>query len=213
MSEIGRAYLIEIGCKSRWWSRCRHICSKSGLLEFVNLICLREVSVNGMVNLGMNVEREGWKKYICERIQESGRRAWKDGFNDTEREKEYVRMKQSPRNESFTDGSAGARVRLMVRRRCLPVRGSERMTWNYDDCRCGCGLVETEMHVLFECTLYEEERERWRGAVRYLKDGMDEYELIKGYHVRSDEIEKETMRYMRVMWNSRQRHERMRDFE
>ena len=29
---------------------------------------------------------------------------------------------------------------------------------------------------------------------------------IKGYHVRSDELEKETMRYMRVMWNSRQRH-------
>ena len=56
---------------------------------------MREVSVNGMVNLGMNVEREGWKKYICERIQESGRRAWKDGFNDTEREKEYVQMKES----------------------------------------------------------------------------------------------------------------------
>ena len=54
VSEIGRACLI--GCKSRWWSRCRHICSKSGLLELVNLICLREVSVNGMVNLGMNVE-------------------------------------------------------------------------------------------------------------------------------------------------------------
>ena len=87
----------------------------------------------------------------------------------------------------------------MVRGGCLPVRGSERMTWKYDDCRCGCGLVETEMHVLFECTLYEEERERWRGAVGYLKDGMDEYELIKGYHVRSDEIEKETMKYMRVM--------------
>ena len=30
---------------------------------------------------------------ICERIQESGRRAWKYGFNDTEKEKEYVRMK------------------------------------------------------------------------------------------------------------------------
>ena len=59
VSEIGRACLIEIGCNSRWWSRCRHICSKSGLLDLVNLICLREVSVNGMVNLGMNVEREG----------------------------------------------------------------------------------------------------------------------------------------------------------
>ena len=213
VSEIGRACLIEIGCKSRWWSRCRHICNKSGLLEFVNLICLREVSVNGIVNLGMNVEREGWKKYICERIHESGRRAWKDGFNDTEREKEYVRMKESQRNESFADGSVGARVRLMVRGGYLHLRGSERMTWKYDDCRCGYGLVETEMHVLFECTLYEEERERWRGTVGYLKDGMDEYELIKWYHVRSDEIEKETMRYMRVMWNSRQRHKRMRDSE
>ena len=30
-------------------------------------------------------------------------------------------MKESPRNESFADGSVGARVRLMVRRGCLPV--------------------------------------------------------------------------------------------
>ena len=58
------------------------------------------------------------------------------------------------------------------------------------------GLVETEKHVLFECTLYGEERGRWRGAVRDLKDGMEEYEMIKGYHVRSEKIEKETMRYL-----------------
>ena len=70
----------------------------------------------------------------------------------------YVQMKESPRNESFADGSVGARVRLMVRGGCLPVRGSERMTWKY--------------------------------AVGYMKDGMNEYKLIKGYHVRSDEIEK-----------------------
>ena len=107
------------------------------------------MNVNGMVNLGINVDGAGWKKYICERIQECGSRAWKDGFNDIERENEYVRMKESPRNESFADGSVGARVRLMVRGGCLPVIGSERITWKYDDCRCGCGLVETEMHVLF----------------------------------------------------------------
>ena len=67
----------------------------------------------------------------------------------------------------------------MVRGGCLPVRRSDRMTWK-------CGLVETEKHVLFECTLYREERGRWRGAVRDLKDGMEEYEMIKGYYVRSE---------------------------
>ena len=121
----------------------------------------------------------------------------------TQKGRKSMSNERKSKNES-------TRVRLMVRGGCLPVRGSEWMTSKYDDCWCGCGLVETEMHVLFECTLYEEERERWRGAVGYLKDGMDEYELIKGYDVRSDEIEKETMRYIRVMWNSRQRHERMR---
>ena len=85
------------------------------------------------------------------------------------------------------------------------------MAWKYDDCRCRCGLVETEMHMLFECTSYGEERERWKGVVGDLKDGMDEYKIIKGYHVRSDEKNEKTMRYMRVMWNSRQRHDRMRD--
>ena len=30
---------------------------------------------------------------------------------------------------------------------------------------------------------------KW-GSVGYLKDGIDEYEIIKGYHVRSDQIEK-----------------------
>ena len=60
--EIGRAGLIELGCKSRWWVRCRQICSKFGLFKLVNLIWLREVSLYGMVKLGMNVNGEFWKK-------------------------------------------------------------------------------------------------------------------------------------------------------
>ena len=68
----------------------------------------------------------------------------------------------------------------MVRDRCLPVRGGERLACKYDACRCGYGHVGTEIHVLFECTLYRAERERWRGAVGDLKDCMDEYEIIKG---------------------------------
>ena len=80
----------------------------------------------------------------------------KNGFNDTEREKEYVQMKECPRNENFIDGKVGAGVRLMGG--CLPVGGSDRMTCNYDDNKCRCGLVGTEKHVVFECTSYGEER-------------------------------------------------------
>ena len=72
-------------------------------------------------------------------------------FNDTEREKQYVEMKRCPRNERFADGSGAARVRLMVRGGYLPARGSERMTWKYDDDWCGskqknmCCLNATDM--------------------------------------------------------------------
>ena len=68
-----------------------------------------------------------------------------------------MKMKRCPRNESFADGSVGVRVRLMVRGGCLPVRGSERMAWKYDDDCCGCGQVKTEEHVLFEYNQYGEE--------------------------------------------------------
>ena len=154
MSEIGRACLIETGCKSRWWGRCRYICTKFGLMELVNLILLRDVSVNGMVSIGMKMDRKVWKKYICEKIQEVGRQSCKKRFNDTEREKEYEEMKRCPRNESFADGRVGARVRLMVRGGCLPVRRSEMMAWKYDDIVVGA----------------------FKSIQR--KDGMYEYEVI-----------------------------------
>ena len=45
-------------------------------------------------------------------MREYRREALKNGFNETEMGKEYVQMKICPRNESFTDGSVGVRVRL-----------------------------------------------------------------------------------------------------
>ena len=83
MSEIEGACLIELGCKSRRWSRCSHICSKFGLFELVNLIWLREVSLNGIVKLGMKVNGEFWKMHICSKIREVGKQVWKNDFNDT----------------------------------------------------------------------------------------------------------------------------------
>ena len=45
-------------------------------------------------------------------------------------------MEECPTNESFADGNVGAGVRLMARGGCLPVRGSERMTWKYEVDKC-----------------------------------------------------------------------------
>ena len=53
-----------------------------------------------MVKLGMKVNGKFWKKHICSRIREVGKQVWNNRFNDTEREKEYVQMKECPRNES-----------------------------------------------------------------------------------------------------------------
>ena len=121
-----------------------------------------------------------------------------------------MEIKRCPMKESFADGSVGARIRG-VRGGCLPVRGSERMAWKYDDDCCVCGQVETEEHVLFECNRYRDERVRWRRVIK-MKDDRHEYDVIKGYKLESDEIEKEIMQCLRVMCNNRQRHERVREY-
>ena len=46
--------------------------------------------------------------------------------------------------------------------------------------------------MLFGCNRYGEERVRWRGVIKR-KDGMPEYDVIKGYKLENAEIEKYTM--------------------
>ena len=59
---------IKMVCKMQ-----AYMYAKFGLMEFVNHILWRYMSVNGMVSIGMKMDRKVWKKYICERIQEVGR--------------------------------------------------------------------------------------------------------------------------------------------
>ena len=54
---------------------------------------------------------------------------------------------------------------------------------NYNSDKCGAfGSAGPTVPAYVKCTLYGEGR--WRGAIRDLKDGMEEYEIIKGYRVR-----------------------------
>ena len=62
---------------------------------------------------------------------------------------------------------------------------------NYNRDKCGAfGSAGPTVPVYVECTLYGEERGRWRGVIRDLKDGMEEYEIIKGYRVRTEKERK-----------------------
>ena len=96
VSDIRRACLIEVGYKSRWWARCNHVCDKSGLWELVTLLWLRNFNKEGMAMLGMKYDRNVWKKTFVARIQEYGRRRWRNGFCKNEREQQYVHMKSQP---------------------------------------------------------------------------------------------------------------------
>ena len=82
--DIGRACLMKVGYKSRWWARCNHVFDKFGLWELVNLQWLRNINKEGMAMLAMNYDRNVWKKTFVSRIQEYGRRQWKNGFGVNE---------------------------------------------------------------------------------------------------------------------------------
>ena len=194
---------MEIGYKSRWRTTCTHLCKKFGLLELVNLLWLRNISKEEMAILGMEYDSNVWNKIIVDRIKEYGRRWWINDFGINEIEQEYIHVNIQP------NGSVGARGRLMARRGCLPVRGSNGIKWKYDDDLCMCGTKETELHVLFECKCYDQMR-RWMRAW----DGLDEKErslnVIKGYVEANEDMERETLRYLGEVWTERQRNERNR---
>ena len=81
----------------------------------------------------MQYDRNVWKKTFVARIEEYGRRTWRNAFGINEKEQQYVHMKSQPKNEIYANESVGTRVSLMVKGGCLPVRGSKGMEWKYDD--------------------------------------------------------------------------------
>ena len=82
-------------------------------------------------------------------------RDWKKG-SESESGKEYVNKKEVPEVVKYADGSLGARVRILCRGGCLPVRASECMRWKSEwKEECGCGSRETMEHVLLECDRYK----------------------------------------------------------
>ena len=126
------------------------------------------------------------------RIQEYGRRQWRNGFGVNEREQQYVHMKRNMQMALWV----GARVRLMVRGGCLPVRGSKGMDWKYDDDLCVCGTNETEIHVLLACKCYDLVRRRWTRTCDVLKEKEITIDVKKRYVEGNNDVENETMTHL-----------------
>ena len=152
-----------------------------------------------------------WKKTLVARIQEDGRRQWRNGFGIHEREQQYVHMKSQQKKKRNMQMAVWERVRLMVRGGCLPVRckNSNGMEWKYDDDLCVCVTKETEIHVLLECKCYDMVRRRWLRTCDVL-EGKERMDVIKGYVEVNNDVENETLKYLGEVWTERQRNDRNR---
>ena len=111
---------------------------------------IKSINKEGMAMLGMKYDRNMWKKTFEARIHEYGRRRWRNGFGINDREQQYVHMESQQKNEKYANGSMGARVRLLVRGGCLPVRGFKGMEWKYYDDLYVWRTQETEIYVFFK---------------------------------------------------------------
>lgn len=207
VAEVGRASLMELGRRSKWWRETREMAEKSGMEDLSNLIALRRASKRGMVDLGIEdrAKQELSKKNVRRRVEEMGRKAWEDTMRQTERTRRYAREKREMRMERYADGSEGAGVRAMVRGDSLLVRMSPNVEWKYKEHerKCVCGEDETERHVLFECEQYEEYRTEWRRKWREEKGGLDMMEGVAGFVEMSRELERETLTSVGRIWKKR----------
>ena len=79
-------------------------------------------------------------------------------------------------NEKYANGSVGARVRLIVRGGCLPVKELK-----YADNICECGTKETEMKVFVESNHYDQMRRRWIKTMNRLDEKERKMDVVKGY--------------------------------
>ena len=98
----------------------------------------------------------------------------------------------------------------MVRGGCLPVRGSKGMAWKYDDDLSVYGTKETGIHVLFERKCYDLVRKIWMRTWDVLDENERTMVIINGYMEVNNDVENETMKYLREVWTNSQRIERNR---
>ena len=161
--------------------------------------------------IGLGGGKREWRVKTKKMVEESGRKRWINRLKEKEVSNEYAKWKKVPGQESYADGSSGAKVRMLLRGGCLPVRSNERMNWKYEDKKCVCGEIETVEHVMQECDRYQNVRNGLKndqGNIRVLD--MNE---MKGYTKTSKEEDERCLACMGNIWRKRETNERLRALE
>ena len=209
MSEIGRASILEIGFKSKWWKRVKFLCKKFMFNDFVNVLCIRLLSVEGLERLQLNTNPIFWKSLIQTQVKRIGKEMWISELRKNDRTREYADWKKEPIADVYVNGSAGAKVRMLTRCGYLPVRNNTMLDWRMEVHTCTCGEIETEDHVLFECDLYSMERIEWLKL--WENEGKpNKMKCMKGYEQLSERLESLTLTCMGRIWSKRTKYERQR---
>ncbi|ELT95607.1 hypothetical protein CAPTEDRAFT_210535 [Capitella teleta] len=87
VARVGRACLMEIGVRSKWWKKIGRMTEELGVDVLSNLVWLRRMSVIGVAEMGIcEDERKRMKKVELERrVQEVGRMRWEEQLQRNER--------------------------------------------------------------------------------------------------------------------------------
>ena len=91
VSDIGRACLMEIGYKSRWWARCKHVCEKFCLRKLVNCYGFGIFGKEGMAM------------------------EWRNGFGMNEREQQYLQVNSQSKWKCGSESEINGQWRLSAR--------------------------------------------------------------------------------------------------
>jgi hypothetical protein len=152
--------------KSKWEAGCKTLLNKCGYQK-VNRQRYEEGGVGWVIvnerGIGYEWDERNWKRVIDRRVKEVGRDKWKQGIM-SKATLEWYEGKERPKCERWYDGSWGSQLLFKARSQSLELN-ARTYRWNErrsKSCEaCDLNEDETVVHVLVECSRYEDERARF----------------------------------------------------
>ncbi|ELU12139.1 hypothetical protein CAPTEDRAFT_202238, partial [Capitella teleta] len=95
VARVGRACLMEIGVRSKWWKKIGKMTEELGVDVLSNLVWLRRMSAIGVAEMGIcEDERKRMRKVELERrVQEVGSLRWEEQLQRNESTRRYAQEK------------------------------------------------------------------------------------------------------------------------